>query len=93
MTAPELDRDRERVLRIVLLDPDGGEVASAKSQLVAHGSTEGRDTNLAFSAPGDDSFRILANGSEQRRPAGRDALSFTCLPPAMSSASAPLRVV
>ncbi len=76
MTAPELDRDRERVLRIVLLDPDGGEVASAKSQLVAHGSPDGRDTNITFSidlwnltlpAPGDYSFRILVNGSERRR--------------------------
>ena len=74
VTAPELDHEHE--IRFLLLDPDGGEVASANSQLVAHGSTEGRDTNLTFSvdlwnltfnAPGDYSFRIVVNGSERRR--------------------------
>jgi hypothetical protein len=74
VTAPELDHEHE--LKFLLLDPDGGEVASAVSQLVAHGSTEGKDTNLTFSidlwnlqfnSPGDYSFRILVNGSERRR--------------------------
>ncbi len=74
VTAPELDHEHE--IRFLLLDPEGVEVASANSQLVAHGSTEGRDTNLTFSvdlwnltfnAPGDYSFRILVNGSERRR--------------------------
>jgi len=74
VTAPELDREHE--MRFVLLDPDGGEVANATSQLVAHGNTEGRDANLTFSidlwnlqfnSPGEYSFRILVNGSERRR--------------------------
>lgn len=74
VTAPELDREHE--LRFVLLDPDGGEIAGATSQIVAHGSPDGRDTNITFSidlwnltlpAPGDYSFRILVNGSERRR--------------------------
>jgi len=74
VTAPELDREHE--LKFLLLDPDGGEVASATSQLVAHGNTEGKDTtltfsidlwNLQFNSPGDYTFRILVNGSERRR--------------------------
>lgn len=74
VTAPELGREHE--IRFLLLDPEGGEVASATSSLVAQGDTEGRDTNLTFSidlwnltfnAPGDYSFRILVNGSERRR--------------------------
>lgn len=74
VTAAELEREHE--IRFVLLDPEGGDVASATSQLVAHGSTEGKDTNLTFSVdlwnlqfngPGDYSFRILVNGSERRR--------------------------
>jgi hypothetical protein len=74
VTAPEVDREHE--VRIVLLDPDGGEVAGATGNLVARGDTDGRDTvltfsidlwNLAFPAPGDYSFRILVNGSERKR--------------------------
>lgn len=74
VTSAELGREHE--LRFLLLDPDGAEVASATSSLVAQGDTEGRDTsltfsidlwNLTFNAPGDYSFRILVNGSERRR--------------------------
>jgi hypothetical protein len=74
VTAPELGREHE--IRFLLLDPEGAEVASATSSLVAQGDTEGKDTNLTFSidlwnltfnAPGDYSFRILVNGSERRR--------------------------
>ncbi len=74
VTAPELGREHE--IRFLLLDPEGAEVASATSSLVAQGDTEGRDTtltfsidlwNLTFNAPGDYSFRILVNGSERRR--------------------------
>lgn len=39
VTAPELDHEHE--IRFVLLDPDGGEVASATSQLVARGPSRG----------------------------------------------------
>ena len=74
VTAAEFDREHE--IRFLLLDPDGNEVASAVSSLVASGNAEGRDTNLtfavdlwnlAFNAPGDYSFRILVNGSERKR--------------------------
>ncbi len=74
VTAPELGREHE--IRFLLLDPEGAEVASATSTLVAQGETEGRDTsltfsidlwNLTFNAPGEYSFRILVNGSERRR--------------------------
>lgn len=74
VTSAELGREHE--LRFLLLDPDGTEVASATSSLVAQGDTEGKDTNLTFSvdlwnltfnAPGDYTFRILVNGSERRR--------------------------
>ena len=74
ITAPEVDREHE--VRFVLLDPDGGEIASAAGNLQAHGNTDGRDTvltfsidlwNLTFAAPGDHSFRILVNGSERKR--------------------------
>ncbi len=74
VTAPELGREHE--IRFLLLDPEGAEVASATSSLVAQGETEGRDTsltfsidlwNLTFNAPGEYSFRILVNGSERRR--------------------------
>jgi hypothetical protein len=74
MTAPETDRPHE--IRFVLLDPDGGEVAGATGNIVAHGSSDARDAtltfsidlwNLTFNAPGDYSFRLLVNGSERRR--------------------------
>ena len=74
VTSPETERDHE--LRIVLLDPDGGEVTSATGSLVAHGQPDARDAiltfsidlwNLAFPTPGDYSFRILVNGSERKR--------------------------
>jgi hypothetical protein len=74
VTSAELGREHE--LRFLLLDPDGTEVASATSSLVAQGDTEGKDTsltfsvdlwNLTFNAPGDYTFRILVNGSERRR--------------------------
>ena len=74
VTAPEIDREHE--VRIVLLDPDGGEVASATGSLVARGHTDGRDTvltfsidlwNLTFPTAGDYSVRILVNGSERKR--------------------------
>jgi hypothetical protein len=74
VTAPETDRPHE--IRFVLLDPDGGEVADATGNIVAHGQADGRDAtltfsidlwNLTFTAPGDYSFRLLVNGSERRR--------------------------
>jgi len=74
VTAPETNRPHE--IRFVLLDPDGHEVADATGNLVAHGSSDGRDAtltfsidlwNLVFPVPGDYSFRLLVNGSEQKR--------------------------
>jgi hypothetical protein len=74
MTAAETDREHE--IRFVLLDPDGTEVAGATGNLVAHGQADAREAtltfsidlwNLAFPAPGDYSFRLLVNGSEQKR--------------------------
>lgn len=74
VASTELDREHE--IRFLLLDPDGTEVASATSSLVASGTGGGKDSNITFSvdlwnltfnAPGDYSFRILVNGSERRR--------------------------
>jgi hypothetical protein len=74
VTSPETQRKHE--LRIVLLDPDGGEVTGATGDLVARGHDDGRDAlltfsidlwNLTFPVPGDYSFRILVNGSERKR--------------------------
>lgn len=74
VTSPETDREHE--IRFVLLDPDGREVAGATGNLVAHGQADARDStltfsidlwNLTFAAPGDYSFRLLVNGSEQKR--------------------------
>ena len=74
ITAPETKREHE--LGIVLLDPDGGEVTSAKGSLVARGHDDGRDNIVTFSvdlygirfpSPGDYSFRVLVNGSERKR--------------------------
>ena len=74
VTAPETKREHE--LGIVLLDPDGGEVTSAKGSLVARGHDDGRDNivtlsvdlyGIRFPSPGDYSFRILVNGSERKR--------------------------
>jgi hypothetical protein len=74
VSRPETDREHE--IRFVLLDPDGGEVAGATGSLVAHGQADVRDTtltfsidiwNLTFPTPGDYSFRLLVNGSEQKR--------------------------
>ena len=74
VTSPETDRQHE--LRFVLLDPDGREVAGATGNLSAHGHDDARDAtltfsidlwNLTFPAPGDYSFRLLVNGSEQKR--------------------------
>jgi hypothetical protein len=74
VTSPETDRQHE--LRFVLLDPDGREVAGATGNLSARGREDARDAtltfsidlwNLTFPAPGDYSFRLLVNGSEQKR--------------------------
>ena len=74
VTAPETKREHE--LGIVLLDPDGGEVTSARGSLVARGHDDGRDNIVTFSvdlygirfpSPGDYSFRVLVNGSERKR--------------------------
>jgi len=74
VTAPETRRQHE--LGIVLLDPDGGEVTSARGSLVARGHDDGRDNIVTFSvdlygisfpSPGDYSFRVLVNGSERKR--------------------------
>ncbi|GIW20290.1 MAG: hypothetical protein KatS3mg065_0586 [Chloroflexota bacterium] len=74
VTAPEIGRPHE--LRIVVLDPDGKEIASAQGSIVPHGHADGRDTlltfsvdlwNLTFPAPGDYSVRLLVNGSERKR--------------------------
>lgn len=74
VTAAETNRTHE--VRFVLLDPDGGEVAGATGNLVAHGHADARETtltfsidlwNLVFPAPGDYSFRLLINGSERKR--------------------------
>ena len=74
VSAPETERQHE--IRFVLLDPDGGEVAGATGNLVAHGQQDARDStltfsidlwNLSFPAPGDYSFRLLVNGSELKR--------------------------
>jgi hypothetical protein len=74
VTAPETGRAHD--LRIVLLDPDGHEVAGATGSIVAQGDRDARDAiltfsidlwNLTFPAPGDYSFRILVNGSERKR--------------------------
>jgi hypothetical protein len=60
----------------VLLDPDGGEVAGATGNIVAHGQADARDAtltlsidlwSLTFPKPGDYSFRLLVNGSERQR--------------------------
>jgi uncharacterized protein DUF6941 len=73
VTVPEFNREHE--VRIVLLDPDGHEISSARGAVVAQGSGDGRDTQVTFSvdlwsisfpAPGDYSFRILVNGSERK---------------------------
>jgi hypothetical protein len=74
VTSPETERQHE--LRFVLLDPDGREVAGATGNLNAHGRDDARDAtltfsidlwNLTFPSPGDYSFRLLVNGSEQKR--------------------------
>jgi hypothetical protein len=74
VTVAETNRTHE--VRFVLLDPDGGEVAGATGNLVAHGQADARETtltfsidlwNLVFPAPGDYSFRLLINGSERKR--------------------------
>lgn len=74
VAATELDREHE--IGFVLLDPSGRELATAQSNLVAHGASDGSDTtitfaldlwNLQFEQPGDHSFRILVNGSERKR--------------------------
>jgi hypothetical protein len=74
VTAPETERPHE--IRFVLLDPDGGEVAGATGNIVAHGQTDARDAtltlsidlwSLTFPRPGDYSFRLLVNGSERHR--------------------------
>jgi hypothetical protein len=74
VTATETNRTHE--VRFVLLDPNGGEVAGATGNLVAHGHADSRETtltfsidlwNLVFPAPGDYSFRLLINGSERKR--------------------------
>jgi hypothetical protein len=74
VTTPETGRAHE--VRFVLLDPQGDQVADATGSLVAHGQPDGRDTtvtlsidlwNLVFPAAGDYSFRLLVNGSEQKR--------------------------
>jgi len=74
VTAPETKREHE--LGIVLLDPDGGEVTSARGSMMARGHDDGRDNIVTFSVdlygiqfptPGDYSFRILVNGSERKR--------------------------
>ncbi len=74
VTSPETDREHE--IRFVLLDPEGHEVAGATGNLVAHGQADARDStltfsidlwNLTFAAPGEYSFRLLVNGSEQKR--------------------------
>lgn len=74
VTSPETGRQHE--IRFVLLDPDGREVAGATGNLMAHGQADARDStltfsidlwNLVFPAAGDYSFRLLVNGSEQKR--------------------------
>lgn len=74
VTAPEVGRSHQ--LRIVVLDPDGKEIAAADGSIVPHGHADGRDTlltfsvdlwNLTFPAPGDYSVRLLVNGSERKR--------------------------
>jgi hypothetical protein len=74
VSAPETERPHE--IRFVLLSPDGGEVAGATGNIIAHGQADARDStltfsidlwNLTFPMPGDYSFRLLVNGSELRR--------------------------
>ena len=88
ITAVETGREHE--LRFVLLDPDGSQLAEATGALVAQRPADGRDQtitfsidlwNLAFPAPGDHSFRVLLNGSEQRRLPLRVALMTEPAPP------------
>jgi hypothetical protein len=74
LTAAETDREHE--IRFVLLDPDGHEVTGATASIVAHGSSDGRDSlltfsidlwNVTFPVAGDYSVRIVVNGSERKR--------------------------
>lgn len=71
-----VETGREHLLRFVLLDPDGHQLAEASGALVAAARQDGRDEvvtfsidlwNLTFPAPGEYSFRVLVNGSELRR--------------------------
>lgn len=74
VTAPELRREHE--IRFLLLDSQGREITAGSANIVAHGDNEGRDSiltfavdlwNLAFTVPGDYSFRLLVDGSERKR--------------------------
>jgi hypothetical protein len=74
VTAPELGREHE--VRIVLLGPDGQEIAGAVGAIAASGTNDGRDTyvtfavdlwSITFPVAGDYSFRLLVNGSERKR--------------------------
>jgi hypothetical protein len=74
VTAVETGRGHE--VKFILLDPDGGEVAAATGNLVAHGNADARDEivtfsvdlwNLTIPSAGEHSFRILVNGSERQR--------------------------
>ena len=59
-----------------LVNPDGGEVASATGSLSAHGADDGRDSivtfsvdlwNLVFPTPGDYWFEISVDSVEAKR--------------------------
>lgn len=74
VTAAETDRSHE--VRLLMLDPDGAEIASATATIAMQKRPDVRDEiltfavdlwNLTFPTGGDHSVRILVNGSERER--------------------------
>ena len=74
VTATETDRSHE--VRLLVLDPDGAEIASATATIAMQKRPDVRDEvltfavdlwNLTFPTGGDHSVRIMVNGSERER--------------------------
>jgi hypothetical protein len=74
VTAAEVHREHE--IQMLLMGPEGGELARATGTMVAHRSPDGRDAlvtfaidlwNLEFPRPGEYSVRLLVDGSERKR--------------------------
>lgn len=74
VTAAETDRSHD--VHLLVLDPDGTEIASATATIAMQRRHDARDEvltfavdlwNLTFPTGGDHSVRILVNGSERER--------------------------